>query len=353
MSPAPYDWIRDEHLAALRRVALGAVLNVGAAREEAEDAAGEAMRALVRIYDRGHPVERWEGYAKTTALRAYFAATKRAARRQAAEDGARMLDVDPAAAADFARVLDEAAQEDAAQRMRRAFAWVAMALRPSQRAALLREHGGDESDPHWCHTAHLADARRSLRQPSRQAELALALYHCVATIPDALGARLKKAPFGTGECALQVMAYLADVARIHEDDGANKDKRGWISRFLKNLGLAPGQPWCAASLHWACVQAGCARPPTGGASVYEWVVWAQREGRLLKTPKRGCALARLGPNHLGHIAICKGVEGADSLSIEGNTSAGAAGSQRDGGGMYRRKRPTRVWMYFIDLDVRR
>ncbi|RYG94822.1 MAG: hypothetical protein EON58_15435 [Alphaproteobacteria bacterium] len=173
----------------------------------------------------------------------------------------------------------------------------------------------------------------------------------MAAIPQSLTKRLATAPDGTGEKALQAMAWLCDDQEIREDKGNNKDSGGWIARFLKNLGLDPGQPWCAASLWWCCVQAKCARPPTGGASVYEWVQWAKREGRLLTEPKRGCAVARL-IGRKGHMGICRAYRKPEVDSIEGNTSAGVTGSQRDGGGMYRRTRPKRSWGYFIDLDVR-
>lgn len=100
-----------------------------------------------------------------------------------------------------------------------------------------------------------------------------------------------------------------------------------------------GQPWCAIFLSWIFDQAGCL-DAIGGKQhqVVAALDWAKRSGRVVAEPRPGDLVVfrfRTG----WHIGLVEdATPGLDLQTIEGNTSSGAAGSQRDGGGVYRRVR---------------
>ncbi len=151
-----------------------------------------------------------------------------------------------------------------------------------------------------------------------------------------------------GEKVLLLMANLADRQQVREI-GTNRGF--WVERFLAAAGLGPGYPWCAAALTWSCDQLEIDRPPKGAAAVRNWVTWSIATGRHLLTPRpeRGDIVYWLNPDGTGHIGIVSRVEGSKVYTIEGNTSSGNQGSQRDGDGLYRRERPISVWHGVIRL----
>lgn len=152
-----------------------------------------------------------------------------------------------------------------------------------------------------------------------------------------------------GEKVLQVFAYLSDVIEVREELGPNNGK--YVNDFLKESGgLGSGYPWCAASLNWVCEAIGVPNPDKSDAAVIGWRNWARANGRLRTSPARGYLCGYLHANGSGHIGIVRSVETDIVRSIEGNTSSGAAGSQRDGDGLYRRSRPRSVWEFYIDLN---
>lgn len=152
-----------------------------------------------------------------------------------------------------------------------------------------------------------------------------------------------------GEKVLQVFAYLADVIEVREELGPNHGK--YVDDFLKESGgLGKGYPWCAASLNWVCEAVGAPNPEKNDASVVGWKTWAKLNGRLRTEPTRGFLCGLLNPNLTGHIGIIRSVEVDLVRSIEGNTSSGEKGSQRDGDGLYRRSRSRKTWQFYIDLN---
>jgi CHAP domain len=152
-----------------------------------------------------------------------------------------------------------------------------------------------------------------------------------------------------GEKVLQVMAYLADVIAVREELGKNHGK--WVDDFLHEAGgLGSGYPWCAASINWCAEMVGAPNPDKADAAVIGWRNWAKANGRLKSEPKRGYLCGLLHKDGTGHIGIVRGAIDGAIQSIEGNTSGGQAGSQRDGDGLYRRNRNAGTWEFFISLD---
>jgi hypothetical protein len=149
------------------------------------------------------------------------------------------------------------------------------------------------------------------------------------------------------ENALLVAAYLVDREKIRET-GANRGY--WVERFLRGVGLGPGYAWCAAFVAFALREAGWTDIPRGAAAVRNWAAWADRTGRHVAQPERGDLFYWLDPaTKLGHIGFVVEASGGFLRTIEGNTSSGERGNQRDGDGAYRRTRVVTPGMRFISL----
>lgn len=148
------------------------------------------------------------------------------------------------------------------------------------------------------------------------------------------------------ERRLLVMAFLADEIKVRETGGNNRGR--WVEAFQNSAGIGPGDPWCAAAVKFASIVAGAPspqRPDHNPAAVFGWRLWARANEKMVITPKRGTICMHQTTASTGHIGIAVRVVGPLVYSIEGNTSAGAEGSQRDGGGLYRRVRLKRFWSW--------
>lgn len=105
------------------------------------------------------------------------------------------------------------------------------------------------------------------------------------------------------------------------------------------------KPWCAMFVSWCMDQAGLSKQYRNAAVSFA-VDAAKKQGRLTKEFREGYIACRLnsgdwGPGHTGLVEAVH-LDGTVT-TIEGNTSPGDAGSQRDGGGVWRRRRPKSFW----------
>lgn len=138
---------------------------------------------------------------------------------------------------------------------------------------------------------------------------------------------------GSPEKALQVAkGYIG----IHETNGNNRTKIG--EEYGWN-----GVAWCAEATSVWYKKAGLTPnvdfPWTASVAVCR--DWYRSHGRNV-------SLSKLKPGdqvmaHISHTGIVEKVSGSTVTTIEGNTSPGNGGSQRDGGGCYRRVRPKSFW----------
>lgn len=96
-----------------------------------------------------------------------------------------------------------------------------------------------------------------------------------------------------------------------------------------------GEPWCMMFVQWCFDRAG-ARLPYKTASCSALLNWyrARRPDRVFQDPRPGDIVIY----RFGHTGIVERVEAGTVTVIEGNTSPGEAGSQDNGGGVYRRTR---------------
>lgn len=129
-----------------------------------------------------------------------------------------------------------------------------------------------------------------------------------------------------GKDVLQIA--VGELGVMELPSGSNRTKYGsWY-------GL-DGQPWCMMFVQWCYAQAG--KPlPCKTASCSALLRW-YRENRpqeIVKEPQpRDIVLYRFG-----HTGILTAAAAETVTTIEGNTSPGDAGSQSNGGGVYRRTR---------------
>lgn len=105
-------------------------------------------------------------------------------------------------------------------------------------------------------------------------------------------------------------------------------------------------PWCAMYVTWLLDQTGN-RSGYRFAAVASSLAWARKTRRATSEFRPGyvaCKINSGGTSGPGHTGIVEAVHSDGSVTcIEGNTSPGAAGSQRDGGGVWRRRRPKSYW----------
>lgn len=129
--------------------------------------------------------------------------------------------------------------------------------------------------------------------------------------------------------------------RTGNNDGAE------VEAYLRSTMLGPGYAWCAAFVHWAFRQCGAVHQPAREfAAAARWgrsnVIWRRKgwqydhnkdkriseDGDLfmLYYPKLG---------RIGHVGIITGEDDDYVMTVEGNTGPGG---EREGQGVYRRKR---------------
>ena len=128
------------------------------------------------------------------------------------------------------------------------------------------------------------------------------------------------------ENILQIAA--AELGNAESPPGSNMTKYGeWY-------GLN-GKPWCMIFVQWCFARAGRTLPyKTASCSgLLSWYRKNQPEG-VVSEPQRG----DIAIYKFGHTGIIEAVADGTITDIEGNTSAGEAGSQSNGGGVFRRTR---------------
>lgn len=117
----------------------------------------------------------------------------------------------------------------------------------------------------------------------------------------------------------------------------------------------PNQPYCAMGICWGFGMEGAAElvaasTSKGFAYTPAGAQWFRNQGRAGSAPRRG-ALAFFdfpgdGVARISHVGFVTDTDGALPVAtIEFNTSRGTGGSQRDGGGCWRRSRSSGIVVY--------
>lgn len=150
------------------------------------------------------------------------------------------------------------------------------------------------------------------------------------------------------------MTRPADVIDRASNDVGFVEGPNNANPFGEWYGL-PNQPYCAMALSRWMFDAALPTPAStskGYAFTPAGALWFQQRNRWGKVPRVGAhVFFRFSGSRIHHVGLVTGIHGASIDTIEANTSRGAAGSQRDGGGVWRRRRSAGIVGYgYPDYD---
>jgi len=136
-------------------------------------------------------------------------------------------------------------------------------------------------------------------------------------------------------------ARVLDVARTQI---GTVEGSGGTNPYGKAYG-ADRVAWCAQFCWWVFGQAGAGALIPKTAYTPTLAAYYQKQGRADRTPRVGDLVLFDWPgdgvDRISHVGLVEAVNADGTLTtIEGNTTSGAAGNQRMGGGVWRRKRST-------------
>lgn len=150
----------------------------------------------------------------------------------------------------------------------------------------------------------------------------------------------------TAALTAQALDRIVEAQVGYQESGGRDGKSGNITKFGAAMGLN-GFAWCSIFVWWCFMQLGIdlRKVISGNYAGAEQAMegFAKHGWKIVKGPRFMDVVffhfdgEHSGANHTGFVvaADAKGVH-----TIEGNTQMpGATGSQRDGGGVYRRYRP--------------
>jgi len=141
--------------------------------------------------------------------------------------------------------------------------------------------------------------------------------------------------------SLQSFGRIA-AGQIGFVEGGGPDGRsGNITPYGAWYGLQ-GNPYCAMGLSWVSAQSGDLTA-FGGKWAYcpSWVNHFKNAGQWGQEPRVGAIVFfNFGANEAVHVEWVESVHAGYVTTIGFNTSSGNAGSQNNGGGVYRRNRST-------------
>jgi len=142
---------------------------------------------------------------------------------------------------------------------------------------------------------------------------------------------------------------MQEVGVTEAPPGSNEGKR--IEEYMGSVNLGDGYSWCAGFVRWAMDQAGVERPTVRSAAATDYITGSSTDAtRVLRgveeVPAGALAIWRRGDTWRGHIGLVRRWNQACGRTVEGNTSPGEAGPQRDGQGVWPRRRCINPGSYF-------
>lgn len=147
------------------------------------------------------------------------------------------------------------------------------------------------------------------------------------------------------------------AAELGYTETPNNITKFWAARYP----AWQGQPWCGCFVDWVLAKHGVEDYPIGRNGIFYTPAivssakakGAWRDDSTLSNAQPGDLVLFdfNGSDNAKHVGfIEKVLPGGLVQTIEGNTSSGTAGSQNDGGGVYRRVRGTATVMGYVDMS---
>ena len=135
------------------------------------------------------------------------------------------------------------------------------------------------------------------------------------------------------------------ILEIAKREIGTVEQSGNRTKYGKAYGM-DGVYWCMIFVWWCFQQAGASSLFYGGgkcASCSQLMNWAKSQKKWVTGDyKAGDVLIYDFPGNAiktAHTGICESWDGCYATAIEGNTSSGISGSQANGDGVYRKRRP--------------
>ena len=146
-----------------------------------------------------------------------------------------------------------------------------------------------------------------------------------------------------------VDSAMQEVGVTETPPGSNEGER--IEAYMASVDLPDGYPWCAGFARKMLDEAVAERPDVRSAGATDYITGRSVEARRVlrgteEVPDGALAIWRRGDTWKGHIGIVRGWQQQCGRTVEGNTSPGHAGPQRDGDGVWPRHRCIRPGSYF-------
>lgn len=160
----------------------------------------------------------------------------------------------------------------------------------------------------------------------------------------ATGASALRAPTPTAGGGCHLDTCLSAVG-VTERGGPNMGTE--VEIYLRSTKLGGGYPWCSAFVHWGFRSCGTVHEPArefaaaarwhrDGHIVFTRGHWErQPEGRRISQDGDLGTLWYNNLGRIGHVFVVAGEDDDYLLTVEGNTNSGG---DREGEGVYRRKR---------------
>ena len=160
-------------------------------------------------------------------------------------------------------------------------------------------------------------------------------------VPNSAAAGLEGAPIAM---VADVLATArSQLGTVERPTGSNRTPYG--AEYGND-----GQPWCAKFVWWVFRRSLAASLIPKAAYTPTFAQWFRDHGKWGTTPRPGAVAFFDFPNdnlrRISHVGLVEAVKGDGTVTtIEGNTSSGQGGSQRDGDGVWRRARRTGIVGY--------
>lgn len=143
---------------------------------------------------------------------------------------------------------------------------------------------------------------------------------------------------------MSAATFLARAAQEigYVEQGGSTGRNGNVTKYGKWYGM-DGAPYCDMGMSWVAAQVGESAAVGKFAYCPSHVGWFQARGQWGHTPRVGALVFfTFGSNVAIHVGVVEKVLPGLIQTIEFNTSPSNAGSQNNGGGVYRRLR-TSSW----------